>query len=94
MFEFGCEWLNVLCVAEFPFGCSEIFVPFLLKFGQTFQNNFFFIIEYEWQIVDLIRMTCLWPNCHSAIHTQTQTETEGNWASTSYCIIAISPFDT
>ena len=43
-FEFECEPPNDLCTAELPFGCSEFFVPFLLKmaewqFGQTFQNK-------------------------------------------------------
>ena len=46
-FEFECEWLNDLCVAELPFGWSEIFRPFLLKtakwqFGQTFQNKYLY----------------------------------------------------
>ena len=41
-FEFECEWPNDLCMVELPFGCSEIFISFLLKmvgwqFGRTFQ---------------------------------------------------------
>ena len=45
---FECERPNDLCTAELPFGCSEIFVPFLLKmaewqFGQTIQNKEMFI---------------------------------------------------
>ena len=43
-FAFECERPNDLCTAELPFGCSEIFTPFLLKtadwqFGWTFQNK-------------------------------------------------------
>ena len=30
-FEFKCERLNDLCMAELPFGCSENFTLFLLK---------------------------------------------------------------
>ena len=80
-FEFECEWPNDLCVAELPFSCSEMFVPFLFKtvkwqFGQTFQNKKKFIfLSVKGRMV--IQMTCVWPKCHSAIHTQTQTETEG-----------------
>ena len=47
VFEFECEWPNDLCTAKFPFSCSEMFVPFLLrmarwKFGWTFK--IFFIL--------------------------------------------------
>ena len=30
-FEFKCEWPNDLCVAELPFSCAEMFVPFLIE---------------------------------------------------------------
>ena len=30
-FQFECEQANDLCMAELPFYCSEIMVPFLLK---------------------------------------------------------------
>ena len=53
-FEFECKWSNDLCTAKLSFGCSEMFMPFLLKmsewqFGQTFQNEkYIYIFECEW----------------------------------------------
>ena len=55
-FEFECEQPNDLCTAELPLGCSEIFMPSLLKmaewqFGQTFQNKkylYFLLSLAEW----------------------------------------------
>ena len=54
--QFECERPNDLCTAELPFGCLEMFVPFLLKtaewqFGQTFQNKkylYFWVWMAEW----------------------------------------------
>ena len=53
LFSFECEWPNDLCVAELPFGCSEMFIPYLLKiakwqFGRTFQNKNYYNFECEW----------------------------------------------
>ena len=52
-FEFECERPNELCMAEFPFRCSEIFMPFIFKtvewqFGWTFKIKNIYIIECEW----------------------------------------------
>ena len=46
-FEFECKQMNDLRMAELPFGCSVIVMPFLLKMaewqlGWIFQNKKYF----------------------------------------------------
>ena len=72
--KFDCEGLNDLFMAELPFSYLEIFAPFLMKMA-----------ELQFAIKNIYIFECEWPNgnsnvqlnCVSAIHTQTQTETEG-----------------
>ena len=75
IFEFACEQPNDLCMAELPFDCSDIFVPFFKlktadwQLGWTFQNKNIYIFECQWLNGN--------SNGNSAVHTRTQIQTEG-----------------
>ena len=81
-FESECERPNDLCTAELPLGCLEMLCLFYWKqpngnLARHFKIKIFIFLSVNGQIV--IRMTCVQPNCHLAVHTQiqTQTQTEG-----------------
>ena len=69
-FEFECEWPNDLCTAELPFYWKQLNG----NLAGHFKIKIFIFLSVNGQIV--IQMTCVWPNCHLAVHTQTQTQTE------------------
>ena len=54
-FEFECEWPNDLYMAELPFGCSEIFAPFLFKMAK-------WQLAGHYKILKNHIFECEWPN--------------------------------
>ena len=82
VFEFECEQPNDLYMAELPFGCSEILHLSYWKWlngnlARHLKKKLTFLSVNGWMEV---WMTCVWSNCYSDIHTQTQMQTETGWS--------------